>query len=100
LKYKTNQAQDVKKVEKLNNLFIRLMSSKTVDASTAAAITAAIEQEGILSCSPHVETILISFQQRPHMLFSLNSNHNNRRKAARENENTLLCCYNANMDLA
>jgi hypothetical protein len=44
LKFKTNQAQDVQKVEKLNSFFVRLMSCKTVDASTAAAITAAIEQ--------------------------------------------------------
>ncbi len=49
LKFKTNQAQDVQKVEKLNSFFVRLMSCKTVDASTAAAITAAIEQEGDFS---------------------------------------------------
>jgi hypothetical protein len=56
LKFKTNQAQDVKKVEKLNNFFVRLMSAKTVDAATAAAITAAIEQEGVTIPLPALTT--------------------------------------------
>ena len=31
VKFKTDQVQDVKKVEKLNNLFFRLMSTKKLD---------------------------------------------------------------------
>jgi hypothetical protein len=46
LKYKTDQHKDVKRVEKLNNFFLRLMCAEEVNAQTAAAISAAIEEEG------------------------------------------------------
>jgi hypothetical protein len=49
LKYKTDQHKDVKRVEKLNNFFLRLMCTEEVTAQTAAAISAAIEEEGSLS---------------------------------------------------
>jgi hypothetical protein len=52
LKYKTDQHKDVKRVEKLNNFFLRLMCAEEVTAQTAAAISAAIEEEGRKSLYP------------------------------------------------
>ena len=37
IKYKTDQAADVKKVEKLNNEFFKLMSLKRLDPASLAA---------------------------------------------------------------
>mmetsp|Transcript_17687 Transcript_17687/g.42659 ORF Transcript_17687/g.42659 Transcript_17687/m.42659 type:complete len:114 (-) Transcript_17687:65-406(-) len=45
LKYRTDQAQDVRKMDKLNALFLRLMSGETVDAETAQNIWADIEAQ-------------------------------------------------------
>lgn len=38
LKYKTDQASDVKAMEKLNNLFFTLMSSKKLDSADVQAM--------------------------------------------------------------
>eukprot|EP01006_Ploeotia_vitrea_P019266 TRINITY_DN51439_c0_g1_i2.p1 TRINITY_DN51439_c0_g1~~TRINITY_DN51439_c0_g1_i2.p1 ORF type:complete len:123 (+),score=61.30 TRINITY_DN51439_c0_g1_i2:24-371(+) len=45
LKYKTDQASDMKRVEKLNNLFLRLMSSKKLENDAARAFEEAKIQE-------------------------------------------------------
>eukprot|EP00960_Hanusia_phi_P044644 756749-Hanusia_phi.AAC.13 len=43
IKYKTDQSLDVKKMERLNHLFLRLMPSPQVDAETSSSILADIE---------------------------------------------------------
>uniref|UniRef100_A0A7S0EHL1 Signal recognition particle 9 kDa protein n=1 Tax=Hanusia phi TaxID=3032 RepID=A0A7S0EHL1_9CRYP len=45
IKYKTDQSLDVKKMERLNHLFLRLMPSPQVDAETSSSILADIETE-------------------------------------------------------
>ncbi|EKX50823.1 hypothetical protein GUITHDRAFT_85224 [Guillardia theta CCMP2712] len=45
IKYKTDQSLDVKKMERLNNLFLRLMPSQKIDAEASSSILADIESE-------------------------------------------------------
>mmetsp|Transcript_68151 Transcript_68151/g.168388 ORF Transcript_68151/g.168388 Transcript_68151/m.168388 type:complete len:120 (-) Transcript_68151:446-805(-) len=51
LKYKTDQHKDLKRIEKLNNFFLRLSCEPEVTAESAAAVAAAIEEEDSMQIS-------------------------------------------------
>eukprot|EP00961_Rhodomonas_salina_P007487 101326-Rhodomonas_salina.1 len=46
LKYKTDQAQDAKKVAKLNAFFLNIMASAKVSSETSSQVLALVEEQG------------------------------------------------------
>jgi hypothetical protein len=64
IKYKTDQAADVKKVEKLNNEFFKLMSLKKLDPASLAA------QEGTRCRGVSLGVSGLIRQTRAHLCFA------------------------------
>mmetsp|Transcript_61908 Transcript_61908/g.128071 ORF Transcript_61908/g.128071 Transcript_61908/m.128071 type:complete len:115 (-) Transcript_61908:39-383(-) len=56
LKYRTDQAQDAKRVARLNAVFLHLMASSKVDAATASAVVTAVEEREAQAAAAQTHT--------------------------------------------
>mmetsp|Transcript_27351 Transcript_27351/g.68994 ORF Transcript_27351/g.68994 Transcript_27351/m.68994 type:complete len:114 (-) Transcript_27351:80-421(-) len=52
LKYRTDRQDDLKRIGRLNAFFMRLMCAETVNAETAQAIEALVQEEDMMQVAP------------------------------------------------